>query len=73
MVTYHWNALTNFIKGKERVLSADERKNFALRRSGKLRDLRNSMKNIYNAVRTITPDGNTVERLKKRIGDCMFG
>jgi hypothetical protein len=65
VVTYPWNGLTNIIRGKEQVLSADERENFALRRSGKFRDLRNSMKNIYNAVTTITPDSNTVDRLKQ--------
>lgn len=64
-VTYPWSGLTDLIKGKEQMLSADGQHTFALRQSGKFIDLRNSMGNIYNAVTTITAsDNNTLDRLK---------
>lgn len=64
VVNYPWNDLTDFIKGKELPLSADERENFALRQSGKLRDVRNSLKKIYNAVTTNPSDSNAVDLLR---------
>ena len=62
VVKYPWNSLTEFIKGKEMLLSGDQAESFEWRQSGKLRDVRNSMKNIYNAATTVAPDRNAVDR-----------
>jgi hypothetical protein len=73
VINYPWNDLTNFIKGKEQVLSADERENFALRRSGKLQGLRSAMRHIYNAVTTTALNAGTVDRLKQRFEMACSG
>jgi hypothetical protein len=65
LTAYDWNDLTNVVKSQPQMLDWDGRNAFALRQSGKLHGLRNTIGNIYSAVLTNdNPDSITIDCLK---------